>query len=97
MLSGEVFLDGPGETRTKVVCDQAMAIKFLGVVNAGVASGDRKDQGLAGLTLLYSDGRVNKVAVTNTGLVRIGARVVQVNKEHMMAILRQMQRECARP
>ena len=95
-ISGEVFLNDSDE-RTKVSCGQAMTIELCNMLDTGKTAGDRKDQGAAALTIVYSNGKEEHVEVTQEGLVRRGKRVVQVNKQQMMNLLQQMLRECAIP
>jgi hypothetical protein len=89
-IHGDVFLAGPDEKHTSVLCGQAFAAEFLGILEQGVLARDQKDQGIAALTISYAGGREEKVEVTAGGLVRRAGKVVQVDKPQMVDCLGRM-------
>jgi hypothetical protein len=96
-ISGEVFLKGADETRTKVSCGQSVAVEFCKVLDAGAPADDRPDQGEAFLTISYSNNVKETVEVSNRGLVRCGRKIVQVDEQQMIKVLERMMKESAIP
>ena len=93
-LYGDVFLGGPDDIRTRVSCGRSLAAEFCRVLEDGVSANDRKDQGAAVLTIIYSGGRKERVAITQSALVRRDGKTVQVNKQQMVSLLERIAEEC---
>lgn len=93
-VSGEVFLDGPDETRIKVSCSGAIVQEICNLLDSGVKAEDRKDQGAAALTIVYSNGKREDVEITDQALARRDGNPLQVNKQQIFNLLKQMVTDC---
>jgi len=92
-IDGEVFLNGPDELRVKVAAGYEEAAIMCCLVESGRAASDRKDQGIAALTVTYRNGDEVAMEITSTALVRVHGTAIQVDAVKLMSFLERLCKE----
>ena len=92
-IGGELFLRGPDELRVTVSAGYEEAAIMCCLIESGKKSSDRKDQGVAALTISYSDGDQVKLEITSSALVRVDNVPIQVDSTKLMPFLERLHQE----
>jgi hypothetical protein len=87
-VEGEVFLDGPDETRTPVSRGEEFAVALARIIDEGERAMDQKQQGIAWFDMTYDSGETDHIEITDTGLVRVkGVKTVQADLAELRKLL----------